>query len=157
MIIFEISRFLFFILIGIILGILFDLFRIIRKCFKTSDLITYIHDILFLVLSGVILLISIFIINNGEIRGYIFLGIFIGILVYFITISKFLIIALTKIILFLKKILIKPIVDFCKFIRKIIKKLINKIKIIIKNIKKIEKKPKNKTNLGKQEGFFGKM
>ena len=43
-----------FIINGIIIGILFDFFRILRKTFKTSDLITYIEDSLFWILTGII-------------------------------------------------------------------------------------------------------
>ena len=57
-----------FIINGIIIGILFDFFRILRKTFKTSDLITYIEDSLFWILTGIIILYSIFVFNNGEIR-----------------------------------------------------------------------------------------
>ena len=33
-----------FMISGLIIGILFDLFRILRKSFKTPDIITYIED-----------------------------------------------------------------------------------------------------------------
>ena len=61
-----------FIINGIIIGVLFDFFRILRKTFKTSDLITYIEDSLFWILTGIIILYSIFVFNNGEItfNGY---------------------------------------------------------------------------------------
>ena len=39
--------FLIFIINGIVIGLLFDIFRILRKSFKTSDIITYVQDILF--------------------------------------------------------------------------------------------------------------
>ena len=39
--------FIIFILNGFIIGILFDIFRILRKSFKTPDSITYIEDIIF--------------------------------------------------------------------------------------------------------------
>ena len=61
-----------FIINGIIIGILFDFFRILRKTFKTSDLITYIEDSLFWILTGIIILYSIFVFNSGEIRFFIF-------------------------------------------------------------------------------------
>ena len=54
-----------FIINGIIIGILFDFFRILRKTFKTSDLITYIEDSMFWILTGIIILYSIFVFNNG--------------------------------------------------------------------------------------------
>lgn len=56
--------FIIFIINGIIIGLLFDCFRIIRKSFKTSDMITYIEDILFWIIAGIITLYFIFIYNN---------------------------------------------------------------------------------------------
>lgn len=121
----EVSKFLFFILVGSMIGITFDIFRIIRKCFKTSDLITYIHDILFLLISAEILLTSIFIINNGELRGYILIGIIIGLILYFILLSKHIINISTKIILFLKKLILKPIIKLLKKLYFLAKNLTN--------------------------------
>ena len=56
--------FIVFILNGILIGLLFDIFRILRKSFKTPDFITYIEDILFWILTGIITLYFIFIFNN---------------------------------------------------------------------------------------------
>jgi spore cortex biosynthesis protein YabQ len=56
--------FIIFIINGIIIGFLFDCFRIIRKSFKTSDIITYIEDILFWIIAGITTLYFIFIYNN---------------------------------------------------------------------------------------------
>ncbi len=42
--------FLLFFVIGIIIGIIFDFFRALRKSFKTSDLITTLQDVLFIFL-----------------------------------------------------------------------------------------------------------
>lgn len=161
MILAEISKFLYFILIGGIIGILFDIFRIFRKCFKTSDFITYVHDILFLLISAIILLISIFIINNGEIRAYMFFGIILGIIIYLFTLSKYFILFSTKVILFLKKIIINPIINIFKVLINKIKKLVHnirkifnkkisqKLKINIKNSLKNRKSAKNITNFNK--------
>ena len=43
--------FLIFVLNGFAIGFLFDIFRILRKAFKTTDTITYIEDILFWILT----------------------------------------------------------------------------------------------------------
>jgi len=64
-----------FILTGILIGIIFDIFRVLRKSFKTSDLITYIEDIIFWLLSGSLLFFTIYKFNNGEVRNYVLLGI----------------------------------------------------------------------------------
>ena len=98
--------FVIFILNGISIGILFDTFRILRKSFKTIDIVTYIEDVIFWILTGVITLFFIFTYNNGEIRLYVFLGIILGILLYMLTISKYIIKVSVKIILFLKEILV---------------------------------------------------
>ena len=153
MILSEISKFLFFILIGVIIGIIFDLFRIIRKCFKTSDIITFIHDLMFLLISAVILLFSIFIVNNGEIRGYMFLGIALGIVVYLISISKYIINICTKIILLIRKIIINPImksiIKVCNFTKKIVKNVYNNLSKNLKITSNKEKHTKNLTNFNK--------
>lgn len=80
--------FLIFTLNGLIIGLFFDFFRILRKCFKTPNLVTYIEDIIFWILTGFLVLYSIFIFNNGEIRLYMFLGIGIGILMYILIFSN---------------------------------------------------------------------
>ena len=124
--------FLVFTINGIIIGLLFDIFRILRRSFKTSDIITYLQDILFWILTGFILLYSIFTFSNGEIRFYMFLGVFLGCLIYMLIFSKYFININVKIILILKKV-----------IGKIISIIIFPIKIIIKFIKKIFFKPIN--------------
>ena len=144
----QLYTLLYFILTGITIGILFDIFRILRKSFKTSDFITYIQDFLFWILTGVILLVSIFAFNNGELRGYIFVGIIFGIIMYILLFSKyfikifvFMINSIKKIIgypikiiyNFLKNFLFKPIYNtFCKIYLKF---RVNLAKINLKNNK----------------------
>ena len=119
----QIQLFCIFFLTGGIIGLLFDFFRILRKTIKTSDFITYLQDIIFWILSSIIIMYNIFTFNNGEIRLYLFLAILLGSLIYLLLVSKIIIkINLTcikffenilrKIILILKipfSILFKPI------------------------------------------------
>ena len=97
--------FLNFILVGVIIGLLFDFFRILRKSFSTKDFVTYIEDIIFWILAGLILLYSICTFSNGEIRLFMVLGIGIGILIYIVTFSSFIIKVNVSIITFIKRIL----------------------------------------------------
>ena len=99
--------FLIFIINGIIIGILLDFFRILRKSFKTSDIITYFEDLLFWILTGIIILYSIFTFNNGEIRLFIFLAITIGVIAYMLLFSFYVIKVNVLIIKFFKKMIIK--------------------------------------------------
>ena len=52
----QANLFLIFVINGILIGVLFDIFRILRKSFKTSDVITTIEDILFWIITGIIIL-----------------------------------------------------------------------------------------------------
>lgn len=143
--------FLIFIVNGIIIGLLFDFFRILRRSFKTKDFITYIEDILFWVLTGLLLLYSIFTFNNGEIRLYMFIGAILGCIIYMLLISNFIVKINTKIIISLKNILSKiiniifiPFKFIIKFFRNILKKPISFIFInISQTIKNLFKNSKN--------------
>lgn len=80
--------FIVFILSGICIGLLFDFFRILRRSFPTNDLFTYLEDMIFWILTGILLLYFLFIFNNGNLRMYLFLAIAIGILGYMTLLSK---------------------------------------------------------------------
>lgn len=150
----QLTNFIYFVMIGMILGIVFDVFRILRKSFKTSDLTTNIQDILFGIITGIILLSSIFLFNNGELRLYIFLGICFGISIYLLLISQYFIKINVTIISFIKKfikLLTKPFIILLKFIKKFffkpisficinLKLLFNKIFNNFKKTTKINKK-----------------
>lgn len=127
--------FIVFILNGLIIGLIFDIFRIFRKSFKTPDFITYLQDFLFWIIAGSILLYSIFKFNNGELRLYIFIGILLGVSAYILIFSRFFIKISVEIINFVKKVLFILIVVPTKFIIKLLKKIIlNQIIYILKNI-----------------------
>lgn len=115
-----------FILTGITIGIVFDIFRILRKSFKTLDFITYIQDFIFWLLTGIILLFSIFTFNYGELRGYIFVGIAIGIILYILIFSKYIIKIVSSVIIFIKNIFSYPIKIIVNFIKKHTYKSFNK-------------------------------
>ena len=137
--------FLIFIANGIIIGILFDFFRILRRSFKTGDIITYLEDFIFWILTGIVILYSVFVFNNGEIRLYLFFGIAIGIISYMLIASAYVIKINVAIINFLKKIL-GILLNFLSIPFKIVYKLLRKIffkpiSFIIINLRK------NSTNL----------
>lgn len=154
--------FLIFTLIGIIIGFLFDIFRILRKSFKTNDIITYIEDIIFWIISGIILIYAMCKFTDGELRFYTIIGLSLGAIIYLLTISKYIIkisvfvIDILKKIFrfiikivsypllivyrFLRKIIFKPISIVCINIKKDFSKTTNKIYKNIKNVKKLQKK-----------------
>lgn len=152
----QLTNFLYFIATGIILSIIFDIFRILRRTIKTSDIITNIEDIIFGIITGIIILSSIFMFNNGELRLYIFIGIILGIIIYMVFISKYFIKFNVIIINSIKKIIktiIKPFKILLKIMKKIFLRPISFIVINIKSfvykfyikIKKVTKKTKKST------------
>ena len=129
---------------GFLIGLLFDFFRILRKSFKTSDILTYLEDFLFWFITGAYLIFIIFKFSFGELRLFMFISLIIGFIIYILTISKYFISINVKIITFFKNIIIKVcniiLIPF-KFLFKILKRIIFKpITFITINLLKIFKK-----------------
>lgn len=93
----ELQVFACFYIIGIIIGVLFDFFKSLRKEIKHKDKIVLIEDIIFLFLSGILVFIGIFKINYGVLRLYIVLAIILGTIGYSLTISRFFVIIFSTI------------------------------------------------------------
>ncbi len=130
-----------FIIAGIVIGTFFDVFRILRRTFRTPDWMTYLEDILFWILTGIFLLFLLFYFQNGKIRGYIIVGLFFGILIYMLTISRYFIKISVHILTIIKNV-IKQIFIWCgkpfTFIYKILKRIVLKpFSFIIINFKKV--------------------
>lgn len=137
--------FIIYFICGIVIGIFFDLFRILRKSFKTSDFITYVEDIIFGILTGIFLIFMFFIFNNGQLRFYIFLAIILGLIIYMLTISKYFIKINVKIIVTIKQTIMKiisiilyPIKKLLDILKEyVLKALLKPFRILTINIKNI--------------------
>lgn len=111
-----------------------------RKTIKTADFVTYIEDILFWILTGVLILYFIFTYNNGEIRFYMFIAILLGILLYISLISKFFIKTNVTIINFIKMAIITIFTIILmpfKFLLKLIMRIFKPIFSLIRSFKEI--------------------
>lgn len=160
---------LMFTLTGMSIGMLFDIFRILRKSFKTADWITYLQDVIFWILAGGIMLFSIFVFNNGEIRSYIFIGLILGVILYMLAISRFFVKISVTIIQFIKKILSYPIHLVELIIRKAIiqpvvfflkkgRGVVNSTSKKIHKFTKIKRNPNRKhKKMKEKEGILQKM
>ncbi len=132
--------FIVFTFTGILLGILFDFFRVFRRTFNTIDIITYLEDILYWILAGIIVLYNIWFFNNGEIRFFMIIGIVMGAIIYSLLFSPILIKIETMILTKLKNI----IMFFYKIIIIPIEKIINFFAFYTSKINIIAKKQNNK-------------
>lgn len=73
---------------GIVIALIYDIFRIKRKAFKTGKFLTYIEDLLFWLLVAVVMFAMVYYSNEGELRSYLFIGAFIGVVFYAMLLSK---------------------------------------------------------------------
>lgn len=117
--------------IGSIMGLIFDLFRVIRRKGNTKDIVVYLQDILFWLLVTIIIIVSTFLINNGELRGYMIFGYVLGGIFYILLFSQFVRKTLSFIFDTIERI-IKKIWDGIKYFFK-------RIRFFEKNKGKIEK------------------
>ena len=89
---------------GLILGIVFDFFRILRKNFKGASSVVWLQDVLMWVIMLAVVYTTLFITNNAQIRWYEFLGFGSGAAVYMVAFSKWIVLVSTAVISFFKKI-----------------------------------------------------
>ena len=92
--------FLISILVGGVLAIIFDFFRLLRRKGNTKNYIVYIQDILYWLIVTFIIIMSAFLTNDGELRGYMFIGYILGAIIYVVTLSPY-IMKITKILILL--------------------------------------------------------
>lgn len=127
--------FIYSLIIGALLGIVYDIFRIQRITMASDvkhlqiikDIIIFIEDIIFSVISAVVIIIMIFHVNNGRIRWFALFGAGIGFLIYYHTAGRIVMICSERIIAFIRycirmikrfiyKFFIYPIISAVKFI-----------------------------------------
>ena len=80
--------FLYSLVLGVSLGIVYDLFKLDRLLFKRSKIFLFFSDILFWLISAFLIFTFCVIFSNGQIRGFIVLGTLLGFVIYRLTLSK---------------------------------------------------------------------
>lgn len=84
----QVHIFLYSILGGIVIGFIYDIFRIKRQTVKTKSFIVHIEDFFYWILIAIIMFAVVYYSNEGELRGYIFFGAIIGAVLYMLTLSR---------------------------------------------------------------------
>ncbi len=75
-------------ILGIVLGVLYDIFRIIRMVINSKSIAIFIGDIIYFIISGIITFIFVLKINSGQSRFYIMAGEGIGWIAYHLTLGN---------------------------------------------------------------------
>ncbi len=94
---------------GVVMGMLYDLIRIFRKIIKHPNWLVQMEDLLYWIACGCFAFIMLYWENYGQIRVFVFIGILIGAVLYFLTASILFMKIATWIIFWIKKIGIKMI------------------------------------------------
>lgn len=120
-------------LCGASLSVLFDLRRGIWKPIKPADFIVIVTDLLFWAICAAAVSWTIWKLNSGILRIYEFVGLFLGALIYFLTLSAFVVRGtafvtenILKIMKNILKILLTPLIFLYKIIYSIRTKQLNK-------------------------------
>lgn len=144
----QLVEFLYSMTGGIAIGLLYDLFRIKRRTVKTRVFFIHFEDIVFWTAALIIGLLTVYAANGGVLRGYILVGIVLGVITYFLLVSRIVIFLMTlilkftgaiieivfRIISFPFRLLYRIIKKPSLFIINIVLKLINRIKKSIKQL-----------------------
>lgn len=117
------------ILYGIMIGISYDFIRIIRRIISHSRVIVGIEDFFFWIIAGLFIFDYIFNANSGSMRGFIFVGISLGLVLYLLTLSKWIVDQVTKLLL-----------SFIKLVKTILKIIFTPLTIILKPFRFFAKK-----------------
>ncbi len=131
---------------GIIMGMFYDLIRVFRKIIHHPNWAVQIEDLLYWVTCGGFAFTMIYWRNYGEIRSFVFLGVIIGLILYFCTVSILFMKVTTKVINMAKRIINQMI----HFILIPIKCIITIICIPITHTRKICARIRIKRQLSKQ-------
>lgn len=83
----ELLIFFWSVVAGALVSFIFDLFRIKRRTIKTGRVLTVIEDLLYWLIVSLVMFSIIYLTNDGIIRGYTFIGVFLGVLIYLVGLS----------------------------------------------------------------------
>ena len=84
----ELISFFMCLILGMGIGILFDVFRIIRKIITHNNVVVIIQDFIFCILSAAYVFYIMYILNFGEFRLYMFIALILSNMLYFLVMSR---------------------------------------------------------------------
>ena len=130
---------------GFLMGIFYDLFRIIRISISKSKKIVLVFDLLYCVFLGFCSYLFFLVVNEGDIRAFLLLGEGIGFAIYYFSLGVVVFTASEKIVNTTKKVLFKVFQVVLFPFRWIFKKLKSLLEKFSKKWRKKGKKIKNKS------------
>lgn len=99
----QIRTFLLIVTTGVVLGILFDTYRVLRRRFRPPWLVTSLTDLLYCLLASAIAFTALLAGNWGELRFYVYIALLVGIIAYYRLVSRYVMKLITALLLLLAK------------------------------------------------------
>lgn len=99
----QIRTFLLIVTTGIVLGILFDTYRVLRRRFRPPWLVTSLTDLLYCLLASAIAFTALLAGNWGELRFYVYIALLVGIIGYYRLVSQYVMKLIMALLLLLTK------------------------------------------------------
>jgi len=128
--------FLWSVAFGALLGLFYDVFRIVRVAVRAPSVVVFFQDVAFWFLAGLCTFIFIFAVNAGELRLFLFLGILAGAVVYYFTLGMLVMAFARAVVSFVKRVL-RLIFRVLSFPFRVLCRILGPF--IAKNLKKIKK------------------
>jgi len=97
------------VLVGAAIGLFYDAFRVIRKTANHNGLAVQIEDLIFWVTATGLTFYFMLHRNYGEIRPFAIIGVAVGILLYFATISRWVVTVFVAVVNYLKRVIISAV------------------------------------------------
>lgn len=141
---FQIISFGYSMILGMIFGIFYDIFKSLRSVKKHKNFVIFIEDILFFFVVSIITLLFLIATTNGEVRGYILFGILAGFIIYILLFSKYIILIFFAIFKLIFTVVFTVLRGYYWLFEKIYDKF---RKILINTVKNLKKVLKYTTNL----------
>lgn len=139
----QTKSFLYSLGFGLLIGILYDVLRVVRLIFSFSKTAVYITDFLFSLLSAVMTFLFCLSVTNGEVRSYIILGELIGFFVFYLSFGS-------VAVKFTEKSVKKIAAAFKRFFRLVFSPFIKIFKVISLKFSRLKKKVKKRGKILKK-------
>ena len=97
------------VLVGAAIGILYDVFRVFRKTARHSGFAVQLEDLFFWLAATGLTFYYVQHRNSGEIRPFYILGVAIGAVLYFATVSRYVVLTFVAVINFMKRVIMTVI------------------------------------------------
>jgi spore cortex biosynthesis protein YabQ len=90
--------------VGAVIGVLYDLFRVLRKTAAHNNAVVQMEDLIFWLAATLLMFYFMLVKNYGEIRFFAVLGVAVGMALYFCTVSRWLVGALVALTDYIKRV-----------------------------------------------------